>query len=328
MASKLKVYVIRPVRNFIIYHLLRTLFWFGPLVPRKTTLWWHGYWAHRIALYGKKSLSAILDNLNFIFGKEKTKDAYRHFSALVYENLAKTFVDYALWSKFKKRKFFLKHFEIIGENYLKNAYDKKKGVLCLIPHTPGWEFSAILPPILGYKSAGVSSAIKNPSLNKLMINLRESRGMRNITRHRCYDELIQLLNNGECLIIMIDQDSMNIKGEFLDFMGHQAYTPLGCARLAMDTGAAVVPMYTLRNADNTYQFVIEKEIPPVLDSDGNYDIIANTQIHNDVISHIIMCNPTQWVWMHRRWNTTKEKLENFLLQKRKAKELEMQKNAK
>ena len=312
MAGKFKVKVVRPVRDTMVYLFLRFIFLLVKMVPRKFVLWWHGVLAVFVFNFFKNSRKTILRQLTMVFGKEKTEKEIYQMGQDVFVNLGKTFTDYAIFSNLITRKQFLKYFRIEGEEHLKNAYEKGKGVLCLVPHTVGWEFSAIMPPVLGYSTSAVSREIKNPTLNKMMVRLREKRGMKNYSRvHNIYQKLVEILQNGECMIIMIDQDSHKIRGEFLDFLGMKAYTPLGCARLAMDTGAAIVPMAIFRNADNTYTFKILPEAPLELTGDKQADIIHNTQIHNNIISKMIMSNPTQWVWLHKRWNTTPENLKAY-----------------
>lgn len=321
MATKFKKYIIRPVRNIFVYCLLRSVFFAGRFLPRGLMLWFNGMLAYPLYWCLKKSRNITIHNLNIAFGPEKEHGQYYKMGQNMYVLLGKTFCDYAMFAKKKTREQFSKYFRFEGEGNLKKAYDKGKGVICLIPHTPGWEFSAIMPPVLGYKSFGVSSRIKNPALNKLMIGFRESRGMANITRDHCYQTLVDRLKKGECLIIMIDQDSMNIRGEFLQFFGKQAYTPIGCARLAMDTGASIVPMFTVRNnADDTYLFKMLPEIPFEEKESELETIRYNTQKHNDVMESIIREYPEQWVWLHERWKTTPEMLQRHLEKKRLAKE--------
>lgn len=320
MASWCKRKIIRPVRDRVLYSLVYVLFLLGPLMPRRLLLAWHKWASKGVFLLSKKQADIMTANLTKVFGPESTKGQYKRIGMHVYQNLTLTLTDYALWAFKRDWSFFSRYFTVTGEEHLRAAYERGKGVLCLVPHTAGWEFSAIMPPQLGYKSAGVSSALKNPALNKLMIKLRETRGMRNITRHRCYDQLVELLRNGECLIIMTDQDSKRIRGEFVEFMGIPAYTPIGCSRLAAETGAAVVPMCTLRNSDNTYTFAIYPELQPVYASDGSYDILANTKLQNDAMSRIIYDYPDQWVWFHKRWKTTPESLADYLEKRRQAKE--------
>ncbi|MCQ2959198.1 MAG: lysophospholipid acyltransferase family protein [Bacteroidales bacterium] len=291
------------------------------IIPRKVALAWHSLLIRIAYPFLKPMQKRIHDNLTLAYGDQKSDQEKYQIGKNILVNLVKTFTDYAWWSQKKTRAEFLKYFTIEGEEHLKAAYERGKGVLCLIPHTCGWEFSAILPPILGYETSAVSSKIKNPALNRFMIEKRESRGMKNFSRQdHCYDKLIEALKNGDCMIIMIDQDSLNIRGEFLDFFGHPAYTPLGCARMAMDSGAAIVPMATIRLDDDHYLFKILPEIPMEITGDKDYDIKHNTQIHNNVIESIVREYPDQWIWMHKRWNTTPEILAVHLENRRKRKE--------
>jgi len=271
-------------------------------------------------MLSSKLRNTIITNLSFAYGPENNRDENIEIGKNLLESLAKTLTDYALFWKMKKREDFLKYFDLEGEEYLKKAYSKGKGVICLVPHTVGWEFSAIMPPVLGYTTFAVSSKIHNPALNKLMIELRESRGMRNITRKKCFDLLTEGLNNGECLILMIDQDGMAMKGEFLTFFGQRAYTPIGSSRLALETGAPILPMFTVRGKDNKYLFKILPEIPFSNTGDRGEDIRVNTQRHNDAIEGIVRQFPEQWLWLHDRWATTPESLQAYLDKKRRDKE--------
>ena len=312
MATKLKKYVIRPVRNFVIYLLIKSLFSLSILVIRKPLVLWHKFLGQYIYYCCKSTRQIILHNLKLVFKNESYAGEFDKIGERLYSNLGITFTDYVRWSWHKSPKFFLKHFNIEGENNLRAAYTKGKGVLCLVTHTPGWEFSAFMPAMLGYKLHGVSARINNPAINKMMIHMREVHGMHNITRDHCYDQLCEVLRKGDCLIIMTDQDSLKIKGAFVDFLGINAYTPIGCSRMQMETGAAVVPMYTVLNPDLTYSFIIEPEIDPIYTPDGKYDIVANTLAQNNRISATIRKYPDQWVWMHKRFSTTPEMLDEYL----------------
>ena len=313
MATKFKIYVVRPARDVIAFGFLYSVFLLCWLLPRKLLLAWHGFAARGVYMLMGQTHRIIERNLELAYGPEKEPGEYRKFGQQVYVSLAKTFTDYAILWKKKTPEQFAKYFKIKGEENLRNAYQQGKGVICLVPHTHGWEFSAIMPPIHGYRTTGVSSRIKNSMLDRLMVRLRESRGMRDVVRHRCYDTLVDRLKSGECLIMMIDHDSKSIKGEFLNFFGHQAYTPIGCARLVIDTGALVVPMYTIRdNETDTYTFEILPEVPFVEKADTLETIRYNTQIYNDVIESIVRKYPIQWVWMQERWKTTPEILKKYL----------------
>jgi len=253
---------------------------------------------------GKKARQVASQNLTNVFGKEKSGEEIENIAKEVFTNTAGAFLDFFAQSYIKNKKRFFKKIvvSIEGENHLKEAYAKGKGVICLIPHLSSWELSAVAPPMLGYKTIAASKPIKGFLVNKTMVWFRARRGMKNFDRVGSYNSLVQGLKQGKCLILMIDQDT-RVKGCFVDFFGKEAYTPLGASRLSADTGAAIVPMAMSRISAGKYHFEILPEMPIITTDDSEKDLIANTQAQTDVMEYFIRKNLTQWVWMHRRWKT-------------------------
>ncbi len=206
--------------------------------------------------------------------------------------------------------------EVEGEENLKIAHNKGKGVICMIPHLSAWELSAVTPPIMGYKTYAASKPIKGWLFNKTFVWLRGRRGMINFARGGSYNKLLEVLNNGHCLIIMADQDT-KVKGEFLEFFGREAYTPIGISRLALDTEASVVPMAMTRKENGLYKFTIYPALETIRTGDYAADCTNNTIIQVNEYERIIRMTPTQWVWMHKRWKTTRESLAKYLNSRKK-----------
>ena len=223
----------------------------------------------------------------------------------------KSFFDYMAYSHVKDKKKYFRLVKVTGEEHLKAAYQRGKGVICLVPHMSSWEFAAITPPMLGYSTSAASKAMKMELLEWLMVKFRTRRGMKNITREGSYQALTEVLKRGECLIIMTDQDT-RVKGVFVDFLGKTAYTPLGASRLLADTDAALVPMAMTRREDGDYLFTIYPELPATKTGDQAQDLMTNTINQNKILGEMIRKNPTQWVWMHQRWKTTPESLDRYL----------------
>ncbi len=263
----------------------------------------------------KKEREKTLKNLTLVYGNTKTGKELRKMGRKVFIHQAINFADYVHTFHYTTLKQFSKIIEIEGEEHLREAYSKGKGVLCLMGHLGSWEFSAIMPPLMGYETSAVSRTMPNEKIDKLIVGGREKRGMKNISRGKVYDRLAELLKKGECLIIMIDQDTM-VKGVFVDFFGKQAYTPVGAARLALDTNATVVPMFMSRMPDNKHKFKILPALPLVRSENLESDLYENTRVYTKAIENMIKETPEQWVWMHERWKTTPEDVEKFLQKKK------------
>ena len=263
----------------------------------------------------RKDKKRTVDTLTFIYGQEKSPQEIKQMAREVFINQALNFADYLNVLHWKTREQFSKMVDFVGEEHLRRAYDQGKGVLCLMIHTGSWELSAIMPPVMGYETTAVSKAMRNPKIDRLIVEARESRGMKNIARGKSYSKIMESLAKGECMIIMIDQDT-KVKGVFVDFFGRQAYTPDGAARIALDTHAPVLLMYMQRIENYRHRFTVLPEIPLTETGDREFDLYENTRIYTQKIEEIIREIPTQWVWMHQRWQTTPEDVARYLEQKK------------
>ena len=257
-----------------------------------------------------KSRQYALTNLEMVYGKEKTLFEREAIARKVFIEMIKSFFDYMAYSRLTDKKRFFKLIEVEGEEHLRAAYAHGKGVICLIPHLSSWEFAAITPPMLGYETSAASKAMKQQLLENLMVKYRGRRGMKNITREGSYQKLVDVLHKGECLILMIDQDT-KVKSVFVDFFGKPAYTPVGASRLALDTDARIVPMVMTRKEDDNYRFIIYPELSIIKTGDTEFDLLENTRQQTQAIEKMVRAYPEQWVWMHRRWKTTPEKVEEY-----------------
>ena len=298
----------RSIKYPALVALAKLLIFTTRLFPRKWALWFYGRLGSMAFSMLKKEQRKTMANLRIAYGAEKSEEELKRMARNTFVHQAKNGADYILALKVKTRDQYSRFVDIVGEEHLKKAYDRGKGVICLINHTGSWEFSAITPSILGYETTAVSKALKNEQLNNMIINYRKSRGLKNLSRGKTYPLLIEALNGGDCLIIMIDQDT-KVKSVFVDFMGTPAYTPIGAALLALDTEAAVVPMSIKRLPNDKHQFTIKPEIELIETGDKKADILSNTKKFNQVIEEYVRDAYDQWVWMHERWKTTPEKVE-------------------
>lgn len=283
------------------------LMWF---VPRKIRIIIGKRIAQSIWDLDKRTYRITTENLRRAF-PDKSDAEIHEMAKEAIQNMIRTMFDFFSSAVLISKKRFFSMVEIEGKEHLQKAYDRGKGVICMIPHLSAWELSAVTPPMMGYITYAASKRIKGFLYNFTFINLRRKRGMINISRKGSYAKLLEVLNKGYCLIIMADQDTM-VKGEFIPFFGTPAYTPIGISRMALDTEAAVVPMAMTRKADGLYKFTIYSELPTIRTGDYSADCTSNTQAQTAEYERIIRTTPTQWVWMHKRWKTTPETLARFL----------------
>jgi Kdo2-lipid IVA lauroyltransferase/acyltransferase len=109
---------------------------------------------------------------------------------------------------------------------------------------------------------------------------------------------------GRSVGILMDTNMTPPQGAFVKFFGITACTASGLARVALKTGAAVLPGFCLwEEKEQQYVLHFGPELAVVRSENGETDVLALTQQCNDVLESWIRRYPDQWLWIHRRWKT-------------------------
>jgi KDO2-lipid IV(A) lauroyltransferase len=100
--------------------------------------------------------------------------------------------------------------------------------------------------------------------------------------------------------ILIDQDTLGVESDFVDFMGLPARTPVGPSQAALRFGIPVLTLHILRKENGKYILEINEPLDlSVFDGDKGYlKLTANL---TERIEEWVRENPEQWVWIHERW---------------------------
>jgi Kdo2-lipid IVA lauroyltransferase/acyltransferase len=189
------------------------------------------------------------------------------------------------------------------EHYLA-ARDEGKGVLILTGHLGAWELSSFYHSLMGYPMSVVIRRLDNSLVDNLVNRIRCLHGNRVLHKDDFARGLLASMRRGETVGILMDTNMTPPQGTFVDFFGHSACTGSGLARVAMKTGARVLPGFLLWE-ESTQQYVLRFGAPLALSSSGNTeaDAVAHTALFTKVIEDYIRQYPDQWLWVHRRWKT-------------------------
>ena len=242
-----------------------------------------------------------LANLRSAFGssapepeiRRVARDCWRHFGRIAVEALAFPRLSAAdAGTRVRYR----------GLEHVRAAYAKGKGVLVFSGHFGNWELVALMQGFLGLPLALVTKPIYNPRLERRLARLRSLSGNAVIHREGAVKEMLRRLKEGGGVAIVIDQDAKD-GGIFVPFFGRPASTTPTLALLALKTGAAVVPVFSLPREDGGYDVVYEPEIPFSPTGDREADVSRLTEECTAVIERHVRERPELWSWMHRRWRT-------------------------
>lgn len=195
----------------------------------------------------------------------------------------------------------LEHFEVA------RRASPTGGVIALTGHVGSWE---ILPAIMaahGIPIAVVHRSRDNPRLDDLAARLRSEAGADLLPRGAAARAALRALRDGKVLGVLFDQNAPRREGVFVPFFGRPACTRDGPVRLAMRTGAPVLPVFIERIGESARHRV--RVLPPLelvpepAGADAQAAVVENAARMTAAIEAAIRRAPDQWIWTHRRWRT-------------------------
>ena len=189
------------------------------------------------------------------------------------------------------------------ENY-DAALARGRGVIFLTAHVGAWELGAFAHGLRGDPLNVVYRALDNPSLNKLVNRYRSLGGNRLIEKRESARSILAALGRNETVGILADQNTLPEEGVFVSFFGIPASTTAGIARIALHSGAAVLPAFCVWDAGaRRFCILYQRALDFSVTGDTERDVQAATQQMAAVIERVVRAWPDQWLWIHRRWKT-------------------------
>jgi Kdo2-lipid IVA lauroyltransferase/acyltransferase len=189
------------------------------------------------------------------------------------------------------------------ENYLA-AQQRGKGVLFVTAHLGGWELGSYAHALYGHPIKIVVRGLDNTLLDGFVERWRTRSGNQTFDKGDFARGLLAAMRAGETVGILMDTNMTPPQGVFVPFFGIPAYTASGLARVALRTGAAVVPGFTVWDEkQRKYKICFDPALPLVRSGDDEADVVANTAAFTAIIEKYIRRYPEQWLWVHRRWKT-------------------------
>src|SRR5271168_326204 len=189
------------------------------------------------------------------------------------------------------------------ENFLAGK-SRGKGVLYLTGHIGAWELSSFAHALYGYPLHYMARPLDNERLDALVNEYRCASGNKPIFKNESARVMLKILKDSGTVGILADQNTLPAEGVFVDFFGKLACTTSGLARVALHTGAAVVPGYAYWDKGiQKYRLRFEPPVKVIQTGDTERDVFENTQRFAKVIEQIVRKHPDQWVWVHKRWKT-------------------------
>ena len=184
-----------------------------------------------------------------------------------------------------------------GLEYLDAGLAKGRGVVLALPHSGNWDMAGVWLAQNHGTFTTVAERLKPESLYQRFIEYRETLGFEvlPLTGSRPpYEVLCERLQDNRIVCLMADRD-LTRTGVQVDFFGEPTRMPAGPARLAIDTGAALLPTFCWFE-QNGWGF----RVHPPLDTRSR-DVGAVTQQLAEHFARDIAAHPQDWHMMQPQW---------------------------
>lgn len=190
-----------------------------------------------------------------------------------------------------------------GREHLEAALARGKGVVALGAHLGNFFLVGTRLAVDGFSTHVLVNQTQNQAFAILMDRYRLAVWQKTIharPRRQASQSLVQVLRANEIAVVIADE-YRDGSGIHVPFFGRQVLARRGPATLALRTGAAVVPIYMVRDDTGALRLVIEPEIELARSAATRAEIQENILRLTQWLERVVRSYPDQWNWMNVRW---------------------------
>ncbi|MBN9492973.1 lysophospholipid acyltransferase family protein [bacterium] len=256
------------------------------------TVWYYGWPRGRRSMY--QNYQRVL----------QTKDAHvlRRTSKSSLINYSRYLADFVRFPTIGRK-------EIVGlvtgrESFaaLDAALERGKGAIIVCMHFGNWDIGAGAAAARGYPLAVVAETFSDPRLDHMVLESRERLGMNVIKMERAGPSMLRVLKQNGLLALLIDRPVPG-QGVRVMFFGEEVEVPAGPARLALRSGAAVVPTAFARIKPDgiAVETLTDFSVCCEPTGDEDEDVRRITQAIMTAHEGFIRRYPEQWYMFRELW---------------------------
>jgi KDO2-lipid IV(A) lauroyltransferase len=185
-----------------------------------------------------------------------------------------------------------------GSEHFDAARAAGRGAVMALPHSGNWDMAGVWLVQHYGKFTTVAERLKPESLYRRFLDFRETLGFEVIPLtggdRPAFEVLADRLRDNRFVCLMADRD-LTRSGVTVDFFGEPTRMPAGPAKLAIETGAALIPAHCWFDGDGWAVDIY----PPLDCSSGDVGRIA--QALADKFAECIAKHPEDWHMLQPQW---------------------------
>ena len=279
------------------------------LIPRSIKKFFSVVVGNLFCFLMKKTRAHVRRNIEGIGQGKWSKKKVDALTRRTFQNYGQYLLDYMVMHRLRASNRGQWVEEEVGGNYMIEALQGGKGVICITPHLGNWEIGGLL---FSFKKGRVNVLTldeRDLDTKSFREEMRRRRGIKNLYIDPRDDspmailDVVKALRRNE-IVAMLGDRVESQKTMVFDFCGTKTSFPIGVAILAMATGAPVLPVFVVLEGNRKYRGIIETPIyfSDVLREDRNAVIRKGMEILIKKFEEYIEKYPDQWYNFYSYWN--------------------------
>jgi lauroyl/myristoyl acyltransferase len=187
---------------------------------------------------------------------------------------------------------------VIGKENVEAAYAAGRGLILALPHSGNWDMAGVWLVHHSGTFTTVAERLKPESLYRRFLEYRESLGFEvlplNGGERPPMEVLAERLRANRAVCLMAERD-LTKSGVQVDLFGEPTRMPAGPAKLAIETGAALLPAHVYYRGEDCVVHLF----PPLDCSSGDVGVV--TQALADQFGKNIAAHPEDWHMLQPQW---------------------------
>jgi KDO2-lipid IV(A) lauroyltransferase len=247
--------------------------------------------------------SVVYGNLRRVF-PEKSEKEIKKIADAFFANFCDLLVETIRLFSMPKAEI-LRRFKMKNADLFEHYAAKNQGVIVVAGHYANWEMAVLSCSMqIPYHGVAVYSPLKDPFFEKVILASRSRFGMQLLPKQELktfYEEHHQELN---VFYIAVDQSPSNPDyAHWTTFLGQDTSVFLGTEKYSKRYNYPVIfgKINRLRRGYYDMEFIL------VVDDPSNTLPGEITERHTQILEKMILENPSNWLWTHRRWKHQRNK---------------------
>jgi len=240
----------------------------------------------------------VTGNISRVLRPEEYNDKLNKTVRGVLSSTFKNYIDMVRMPRLA-RDDMMRMINVTGILNLERAVSKGNGVILFTAHLGSFDTAFQVFSKYSTQLTVVVEPIKPPALLEYVTAIRSRFGINILPAVTgALRQIIKLLRKGEMLLFVLDRDTAGARVQS-HFFGRETSMPAEAVKIAMRTGAALVPVFNSRRPDGNYNLYVEPELDII--RNGNDSLAENMERIARVMEKYISRFPEQWVVLEPIW---------------------------